>query len=73
MVHSASKFLSGYTDTIAGIVTVRDRWLAERLGYLQNAVGAVLGPQDAWLVLRGLKTLALRLARQEQNTLVLAR
>lgn len=73
VVHSASKLLSGHNDTIAGIVSVRDPELAERLGYLQNAVGAVLGPQDAWLVLRGLKTLALRLARQEQNALVLAR
>ncbi len=60
VLHSASKFLSGHNDTIAGIVSVRDPELAERLGYLQNAVGAVLGPQDAWLVLRGLKTLALR-------------
>lgn len=72
-VQSASKFLGGHNDTIAGIVSVRDPALAERLGYLQNAVGAVLGPQDAWLTLRGLKTLALRLERQERNALILAR
>lgn len=73
VLHSASKFLSGHNDAVAGIVSVQDPKLAERLGYLQNAVGAVLGPQDAWLVLRGLKTLALRLARQERNALVVAR
>jgi cystathionine beta-lyase/cystathionine gamma-synthase len=73
VVHSASKFLAGHNDTIGGLVSVRDQALAERLGYLQNAVGAVLGTQDAWLVLRGVKTLALRLARQEQNALILAR
>jgi cystathionine beta-lyase/cystathionine gamma-synthase len=73
VLHSASKFLAGHNDTIAGIATVRDPALAERVGYLQNAVGAVLGPQDAWLVLRGLKTLALRLEQQQSNALVLAR
>ena len=55
---------------IVGAATSRD--LAERLGFLQNAMGAVLGPQDAWLVLRGLKTLALRLERQQHNALIVA-
>ena len=71
-IHSASKFLAGHNDTIAGIVAVRDADLAERIGFLQNAMGAVLGPQDAWLVLRGIKTLALRLERQQQNALAVA-
>ncbi|WP_035057507.1 trans-sulfuration enzyme family protein [Andreprevotia chitinilytica] len=73
VVHSASKFLAGHNDTIAGIVSVRDPALAERVGYLQNAVGAVLAPQDAWLTLRGLKTLALRLDAQQRSTLAIAR
>ena len=73
VIHSASKFLAGHNDTIAGIVAVRDADLAERVGFLQNAMGAVLGPQDAWLVLRGIKTLALRLERQQQNALVVAK
>lgn len=73
VMHSASKFLGGHNDTIAGILTVRDAALAERLGYLQNAVGAILGPQDAWLVLRGIKTLAVRLDQQQRNALAIAR
>ena len=73
VVHSASKFLAGHNDTIGGIVTVRDPALAAQLGFLQNAIGAVLGPHDAWLVLRGIKTLALRLERQQHNALVVAR
>ncbi len=73
VLHSASKFLAGHNDTIAGILSVRDAALAERLGFLQNAMGAVLGPQDAWLALRGLKTLALRLERQQGNALTIAR
>lgn len=73
VLHSASKFLAGHNDTIAGIATVWDTALAERVGYLQNAFGAVLGPQDAWLVLRGLKTLALRLEQQQSNALAVAR
>ncbi len=72
VLHSASKFLAGHNDTIAGLVTVRDAELAERLGYLQNAVGAIPGPQDAWLVLRGIKTLAVRLEQQQRNALQIA-
>ncbi|CAL1239502.1 trans-sulfuration enzyme family protein [Candidatus Methylocalor cossyra] len=72
VLHSASKFLAGHNDVIAGIVTVRTAELADRLGYLQNALGAVLAPQEAWLVLRGLKTLALRLERQQTNALAVA-
>lgn len=72
VLHSASKFLAGHNDVIGGIVTVRDTTLADRVGYLQNSIGAVLGPQDAWLVLRGLKTLALRLEQQQRNALTIA-
>jgi cystathionine gamma-synthase/cystathionine beta-lyase len=72
VVHSASKYLAGHNDCIGGVIAVRDEALAGRLRFLQNAVGAVLGPQDAWLVLRGIKTLALRLERQQHNALTIA-
>lgn len=73
VVYSATKFLSGHNDVIAGIVVCGSPELAERVGFVQNAVGAVLGPHDSWLVLRGLKTLALRMAKQQENALALAR
>lgn len=72
VLYSASKYLSGHNDVVAGIVTAKDPALAERIGFFQNAVGAVLGPQDSWLVLRGLKTLSLRLAKQQENATALA-
>jgi cystathionine beta-lyase/cystathionine gamma-synthase len=72
VVHSASKYLGGHNDCIGGVITVRDEALAGRLKFLQNAVGAVLGPQDAWLTLRGIKTLGLRLERQQRNALTIA-
>lgn len=61
VLHSATKFLSGHSDVVAGLAVVKDEELAMRLGFLQNSFGAVLGVQDAWLVLRGLKTLHVRL------------
>jgi cystathionine gamma-synthase len=73
VVHSATKYLGGHNDVTAGLVAIRDTSLAERFGVLQNALGAVLGPQDSWLLLRGLKTLGLRLREQEKNALALAR
>lgn len=71
-VYSASKYLSGHNDVVAGAVVARTPELANRLYFYQNGVGAVLGPQDSWLVLRGLKTLALRLERQQENARVVA-
>ncbi|MEI8012797.1 MAG: PLP-dependent aspartate aminotransferase family protein [Candidatus Omnitrophota bacterium] len=71
-VYSATKYLGGHNDVLAGAVVVKDKALAEKIAFLQNAVGAVLGPQDSWLMLRGLKTLSLRLHRQEQNALRIA-
>jgi cystathionine gamma-synthase/cystathionine beta-lyase len=71
-VYSASKYLGGHNDVVAGIVVVKDAVLAERVAFFQNAVGAVLGPQDAWLLLRGLKTLHLRLQRQSENATAIA-
>jgi len=72
-VYSATKYLSGHNDTVAGLVAVKEPQLAERVLFHQNAAGAVLGPQDSWLVIRGMKTLGVRLDRQQENALVIAR
>lgn len=66
-VYSTTKYLSGHSDLIGGAVVTRDRELYERLKYIQNAVGAVPSPMDAFLVLRGLRTLALRMHRHSRN------
>lgn len=66
-VYSATKYLAGHNDVLSGIVVVKDIELAEKIYFYQNAIGAVLAPFDSWLVLRGLKTLSLRLERQQQN------
>ncbi|HMN02810.1 PLP-dependent aspartate aminotransferase family protein [Geobacter anodireducens] len=66
-VYSGTKYLSGHNDTVSGLVAVRDQVLADRVYFLQNSVGAVLGPQDAWLTIRGMKTLSVRLDRQQEN------
>ena len=73
VVHSATKFLAGHSDVLAGAVVTRDAAWAEKVQFLQNAVGAVLGPQDAWLVMRGLKTLQVRLEQQQRSAVRLAR
>jgi cystathionine beta-lyase/cystathionine gamma-synthase len=66
-VYSATKYLAGHNDTVAGVVTVKDPQLAETVYFHQNSVGAVLGPQDSWLTTRGIKTLGIRIDRQQQN------
>lgn len=71
-VYSATKYLAGHNDTVAGLVTVKDPALAEQVYFHQNAAGATLGPQDAWLVIRGMKTLGVRLDRQQENALKIA-
>ena len=73
VVYSATKYLAGHNDVVAGAVVVRTSDLAERLSFYQNAIGAILGPQDSWLTLRGLKTLSLRVHKQQENALRLAR
>ncbi len=65
--HSTTKYLNGHSDMIGGIAVVRDDSLAERLQFIQNTGGAVPGPFDAWLVLRGTKTLHLRMPRHDEN------
>ncbi|ABK99442.1 trans-sulfuration enzyme family protein [Pelobacter propionicus] len=72
-VYSATKYLSGHNDTVAGLAVVRDPQLAEQVYFHQNSAGAVLGPQDSWLVIRGMKTLGVRLDRQQENALKIAR
>ncbi len=71
--HSATKYLGGHSDTIAGVAVTNDEEAAERLRFLQNANGAVPGPQDCFLVLRGLRTLALRMQRHGENAAAVAR
>lgn len=67
VVHSATKYLGGHSDLIGGTLVVTRDDLYERLAFLQNAVGGVPGPLDAWLVLRGLKTLAVRMREHDRN------
>ena len=67
VIHSATKFISGHSDVLAGLVVAKDKEMAERLELLQNAFGAVLGVHDSWLVLRGLKTLKVRLEQSTQS------
>lgn len=71
-VYSATKYLSGHNDTVAGLAVVKDPQLAEQVYFHQNGVGAVLGPQDSWLVIRGMKTLGIRLDRHQENALAIA-
>ena len=73
VVHSSTKFLGGHSDVLGGAVLTSDDTLAERLRFHQNAVGAVPSPFDCWLLLRGLKTLQLRVIRQCENALAIAR
>ena len=72
VVHSATKYLGGHSDVIGGLVVTRSDELAERLRFHQNAAGAVPSPFDCFLVMRGLRTLAVRMERASANALVLA-
>jgi cystathionine gamma-synthase len=72
VVHSTTKYLGGHSDVIGGAVVARDPALRERLAFLQNAVGAVPGPMDCFLVLRGIKTLPVRMDRHSANASMVA-
>jgi cysteine-S-conjugate beta-lyase len=72
VLHSATKFLSGHSDVVAGLAVVKDEELGKRLYSLQNSFGAVIGPQDAWLVLRGMKTLHVRLEQSQKSAIKIA-
>jgi cystathionine gamma-synthase len=67
VVHSTTKYAGGHSDVVGGALVVRDLELAEQIAFHQNAIGAVAGPFDAWLVLRGLKTLGVRMDRHCEN------
>jgi cystathionine beta-lyase/cystathionine gamma-synthase len=72
VVHSTTKYLGGHSDVVGGAVLTSDQAMYERLKFLQNAAGAVPGPLDCFLVLRGLKTLAVRMDRHAENALAVA-
>jgi len=72
VVHSLTKFLNGHSDMLGGMVVTNDSAVAERLRFFQKAVGAILGPFDAWLCLRGVKTLAVRMERHGRSALEVA-
>jgi cystathionine gamma-synthase/cystathionine beta-lyase len=71
-VYSATKYLGGHNDLIGGLAVAKSAELGERLAFVQNAVGAILGPFESWLLLRSLKTLAIRLKQQGENALAVA-
>jgi cystathionine beta-lyase/cystathionine gamma-synthase len=67
VVHSTTKFLNGHSDSVGGVVVSSSDEIAEQIGFLQNAVGAILSPMDSFLILRGVKTLAVRMKQHEAN------
>ncbi len=73
VVHSGTKFLSGHHDTIGGFLVVNDAELEEKLRYLSTTIGSAMAPFDCWLMLRGIRTLAVRMERAEQNAQKIAR
>lgn len=72
VIHSATKYLGGHSDVVAGLVVVDDEALAQQIGFLQNSIGGVLAPFDSFLLIRGMKTLGLRMQRHCENALFLA-
>lgn len=73
VIHSATKFLGGHSDLIAGLVVTADEKTGKKLKFIQNAFGAILGPQDSWLLLRGMKTLSVRMEAQQAGAAKIAR
>lgn len=68
VLHSATKYIGGHSDVVAGLAVVNDEKLGEDLHFIQNSTGGVLGPQDSWLLMRGMKTLGIRMEEHEKNT-----
>jgi cystathionine gamma-lyase/homocysteine desulfhydrase len=68
VLHSATKYLGGHSDVVAGLVVVNSEQLAKDLHFVQNSTGGVLGPQDSWILMRGIKTLGIRMEEHERNT-----
>ncbi len=73
VVHSTTKYINGHSDVVGGAIVVSNPQLAEKIGFLQNAMGTCAGPQDCFLVLRGIKTLAVRMEEHNRNALEVAR
>ncbi|RAL26981.1 bifunctional cystathionine gamma-lyase/homocysteine desulfhydrase [Thermoflavimicrobium daqui] len=73
VLHSATKYLGGHSDVVAGLVVTKDEELGERIHFLQNSIGGVIGPFDAWLLIRGMKTLGLRMRQHEESAGQIAR
>ena len=67
VIHSATKYLAGHNDVLAGLVIAKEEEISEQLNFLHNSIGAVLGPYDCWSLIRGMKTLALRMRQHERN------
>jgi len=72
VVHSATKYLGGHSDLLAGVVVAGNENIAREVAFIQNACGPVLAPNECWLLLRGLKTLSIRLDRQQHNSVIMA-
>lgn len=72
VIHSGTKYLNGHNDAIAGFTVVKEEGLKERLRYIFKTVGSCLSPFDSWLILRGIKTLAVRMEKAQENALLLA-
>lgn len=72
VMHSTTKYLNGHSDVVGGALITNDKGIYEQLAYLQNAIGATPGPMDSWLVLRGLKTLHVRMARHQDSAMRIA-
>jgi len=72
VVHSATKYLGGHNDVLAGLIITKGEALSQEMAFLHNSIGAVLGAHDAWLLMRGMKTLALRMERHQENALKIA-
>ena len=73
VIHSGTKYLGGHSDTISGLVVVNDKQIADRLYYLQNAIGGILSPFDSFLIIRGIKTLGVRMDRHVENAQKIAK
>jgi len=73
VIHSGTKYLGGHNDTLAGFLAIRDAALSEGLRFIYKTTGACLAPFDSWLLIRGIKTLAVRMERQQQNAVDIAR
>ncbi len=72
VMHSSTKYLNGHSDVVGGVVVAKDAALTERLRFLQNAIGSVMGPMDAYMTLRGIKTLDVRMERHNRNAQLVA-